>query len=596
MAILEPRNLTPLELILRVRKTIPAYQRDFVWEPSLITTFLENIWDACDTGMEKYFCGSMVVFENHFKQYEIVDGQQRTTVLYILISYLIERIGTIKDDPEWISGERRSYIYKKNRQKDNEFYFSHQNHKLANFLEIVGLNKKLENTHDSTSIIMKNLIKCSDAIHNFVENKLNESDIDKIEDFYQYLLQNVNFVHFISKDISEALLIYSRLNSGGKALGHLEIIKGHLFTYYNNDQENWKKLESNWDTFWVKFSSEIKIGGKGTSKMLIPEHTFLSYFFLVKYPNLVDQTCNTNDGFLPTNKITEFLLNKDVSNKIFANPLNFVEELTKFTHEIKTMRTGDQKGENGEILKDIALLSQRQTQPLMFLLSASFDPKLFSALLPWAMRLVFVFTISVKGTGKTSLVWKKLSKEIRVKKDTHKSEELINIITDLAKNELRENWDINFKNFIQTCSYTHNKSDIKLIHLMNEIAALSLTNSPGDKNYNKFYGRSGFDVDHISPSNNSDEEFIQKLGNTSIFATSDNRSLKETPFEDKEKRKEISKSELMTTRALVSDKERGSRNNIVKKFTTINEMNEHTVKLREKEITQCIAEYFEIIN
>ena len=52
----------------------------------------------------------------------------------------------------------------------------------------------------------------------------------------------------------------------------------------------------------------------------------------------------------------------------------------------------------------------------------------------------------------------------------------------------------------------------------------------------------------------------------------------------------------MTTRALVSDKERGSRNNIVKKFTTINEMNEHTVKLREKEITQCIAEYFEIIN
>ena len=95
----------------------------------------------------------------------------------------------------------------------------------------------------------------------------------------------MNFVHFISKDISEALLIYSRLNSGGKALGHLEIIKGHLFTYYNNDQENWKKLESNWDTFWVKFSSEIKIGGKGTSKMLIPEHTFLSYFFLVSIIN-----------------------------------------------------------------------------------------------------------------------------------------------------------------------------------------------------------------------------------------------------------------------------------------------------------------------
>ena len=48
--------------------------------------------------------------------------------------------------------------------------------------------------------------------------------------FFQYILQKVNIIHFLANDISDALLIYSRLNSGGKVLGHLEIIKGQLFS------------------------------------------------------------------------------------------------------------------------------------------------------------------------------------------------------------------------------------------------------------------------------------------------------------------------------------------------------------------------------
>ena len=592
-------DLTSLDNILRIKKTIPAYQRDFVWEPNLVSTFLENIWDAFENKTENYFCGSMVVFFNDNKQYEIVDGQQRTTVLYSLVSHLIQKIGTIKGDEGFIAVQRAMYVeYDNRKEKRKEFLFTHQNSTSREFLELVGLGEEFNNSRNSNDVVTKNLIKCFNEIINFIDDRLKVYDIEKINDFYEYLLDSVKLIHFISKDISEALLIYSRLNSGGKPLGHLEIIKGQLFSAYATNEYDWKKLDEKWDSFWVKFTTEVKIGGKGTSKNLINEHTFLSYYFLVNHAKLVDKICRTNDGFLPTSKITEFLLHKKVEKEVFNNPLEFVDKLICFTDDLKGMRTGeyDCSKETTEILKDLALLSQVQTQPLMFLLSASYDSKLFEAILPWAMRLVFVFTISVTGTGKTSNVWRNLSREIRNKKDVHKTDELIRIITTEAKKELKKYWDEDFKNFVQTCSIKTHTRKIKVILLMNEIAALNIAQVPSEKNYNKFYGKVGYDIDHISPSSGSEEEFIQKLGNAAILASSDNKSLKNTPFKDKKKIDAMSDSEVITTRAIVRDNDRGAKNKIMGLFTTIKDIDEGTVRSREQEILKCIGKFFEIAN
>ena len=101
-----------------------------------------------------------------------------------------------------------------------------------------------------------------------------------------------------------ALLIYSRLNSGGKVLGHLEIIKGQLFSSIDqNESEKWDKLDSSWNDFWVKFKHPIKIGGMGQSKPLINETSFLTYLFFINYPELVIEETKDSVGFLSTQRI-----------------------------------------------------------------------------------------------------------------------------------------------------------------------------------------------------------------------------------------------------------------------------------------------------
>ncbi len=68
-----------------VRYSIPLYQRDYAWEEKQIVQLIEDIDDVC-LG-ENYYIGSLIVAK-HDGEYEVVDGQQRLTTLFLLLSYL----------------------------------------------------------------------------------------------------------------------------------------------------------------------------------------------------------------------------------------------------------------------------------------------------------------------------------------------------------------------------------------------------------------------------------------------------------------------------------------------------------------------------
>ena len=79
---------TNMKQILGISKLIPVYQRNFVWDKDLRTGFFEDLMEAYESD-EEYFIGSMVLRENG-KQFEIVDGQQRITSLFLLVSCAVK--------------------------------------------------------------------------------------------------------------------------------------------------------------------------------------------------------------------------------------------------------------------------------------------------------------------------------------------------------------------------------------------------------------------------------------------------------------------------------------------------------------------------
>ena len=68
---------------------IPLYQRAFAWEDKEITQLIEDIADISDE--TQYYLGALIVFRRGNK-FEVVDGQQRLTALYLLLNCLDEDV------------------------------------------------------------------------------------------------------------------------------------------------------------------------------------------------------------------------------------------------------------------------------------------------------------------------------------------------------------------------------------------------------------------------------------------------------------------------------------------------------------------------
>ena len=70
---------------------IPRYQRAYAWEDKEIIQLIDDI-NSIDTN-SYYYIGSLVVSKIKGKDhtYEVVDGQQRLTTLYLLFQYLVAK-------------------------------------------------------------------------------------------------------------------------------------------------------------------------------------------------------------------------------------------------------------------------------------------------------------------------------------------------------------------------------------------------------------------------------------------------------------------------------------------------------------------------
>ena len=76
---------------------IPDYQRPYAWDYSECQTLWEDIFNFAfpdndyskfDSDSDEYFLGPIVTFVNDYKKMEVIDGQQRLTTLFIIISFM----------------------------------------------------------------------------------------------------------------------------------------------------------------------------------------------------------------------------------------------------------------------------------------------------------------------------------------------------------------------------------------------------------------------------------------------------------------------------------------------------------------------------
>lgn len=76
------------EVFLNTNYLVPIYQRNYAWNETQIVQLIEDIESSIDTTSKNYFLGNLIVNQTDNNTYEVIDGQQRLTTLYLLEKYL----------------------------------------------------------------------------------------------------------------------------------------------------------------------------------------------------------------------------------------------------------------------------------------------------------------------------------------------------------------------------------------------------------------------------------------------------------------------------------------------------------------------------
>lgn len=70
---------------------IPIYQRNYAWEKDQVNALVNDVNDACtQDNMQPYYIGTLVSYNKGDNVFEIIDGQQRLTTIWLILTAMDE--------------------------------------------------------------------------------------------------------------------------------------------------------------------------------------------------------------------------------------------------------------------------------------------------------------------------------------------------------------------------------------------------------------------------------------------------------------------------------------------------------------------------
>ena len=211
---------------------VPLYQREYSWSENEIDDLFQDLSDFIESKQSYYFLGQVIVADcESSERYYIVDGQQRTTSVLILLAAISNQMKTI---PGFNENKELNFLF-------NELQL------LLKYAKKDGLSPRVKVADDGNDMVValideskkpneeeewsntcENLVNAYDL---FVE-RLNGvcKDTASLVEFYNKVVEGVIFVRLEVNSHEEAIGIYERTNNRGLELDSADLIKNTTFS------------------------------------------------------------------------------------------------------------------------------------------------------------------------------------------------------------------------------------------------------------------------------------------------------------------------------------------------------------------------------
>lgn len=231
-----------IEELKGIKFNVPSYQRGYRWTKHEVITLLEDLYNH-DSKL-KYCLQPLIVKKVSENTYDVVDGQQRLTTIFIFLKFMSAEFG----------GSRR-------RSNQYEFF------ELAYETREKSSSYLKELSFDTYKLIAEYDIDASHISSAFsaINNWLDKDDINSdnaLHDIYKVLTESVFFIWYEIDDTEDPINIFTKVNLGKIPLTNAELIKALILDKNNyvdgyeseriHRSISWNQIEHRLqqDSFW----------------------------------------------------------------------------------------------------------------------------------------------------------------------------------------------------------------------------------------------------------------------------------------------------------------------------------------------------------
>ena len=304
---------------------IPSYQRGYRWGKDEVYRLLDDIY----TNGANNYCLQPVVVRKNLDRYELIDGQQRLTTMFILLKYI---------QKEFKPRIKLNYSLSYETRTNSEAFLNSVEKELA-----------------ETNIDFFHIYNAYQTINGwFIDQK---DDVIAADKLYEYLVERVKIIWYEVDESEDAIALFTRLNIGKIPLTSAELVKAMFLSRDNNSEMDREKQE------------EISLQWDNIEKAL---HNNSLWYFLTNHSNVKYQT--------RIDLILDLISGKPADNKekyytfFYFDNLNKEENLNEIWKEIQhTFLILKDWYEDHELYHKIGYLIASNTKSLqdIFVLSRS---------------------------------------------------------------------------------------------------------------------------------------------------------------------------------------------------------------------------------
>ncbi len=366
---------------------VPDYQREYVWEEEDVSQLLQDIYDEFyeadghPISGPEYFIGSVVACRDDNGVFQLIDGQQRLTTIYLVLCAIRDHLKDLNAPiGEVLAGYIRSVAMDAQGNETSRFRLVLQYEDSRDVLEkIAGGLTPVEEIEEET-ISIEHLKVAYQTIRTFLRERF-EDEPAAVKLFFGAFMKRVTLIRMVTPRLAPALLVFETINDRGVGLNAVDLLKNLLFIRVREDEH--PKLKNLWKDFITRLE-------KVREKPL----RFLRYFVMAEYRGDWSKP-------LRAEHIYDWFRKNTNTCGIDSDPIGFVKLLRKRAGYYENFLRGkDPHGSPDHHLQNIAIVAGRAARQHMILLMAAthLSTQQFNRLTRAIENLICCFVVTKEST------------------------------------------------------------------------------------------------------------------------------------------------------------------------------------------------------